>query len=85
MNKNRMDVVTDLMKERLSLVSNEAKAQYKNTNPYRQEPVSKKQMLYDYSQMTQDKLYGLIDQWGVDKVKQYVDYMETEKAKLGVQ
>ena len=84
MKLNRMDLVTDLAKERLHQAFGEAREQFKNTNPYRQEPVSWRQQLYDYKNLTQDSLNQMIQEQGIDKAKKYVEDMEALKAQRGL-
>lgn len=52
MKQNKMDLVTDELKGRVNLALNEAKLQFKGTNPYRQEKVSNKERLDKYAQFT---------------------------------
>ncbi len=48
-NKNRMDLITDMTKDRISSIYNEIQKQYGGSNPYRQESVSRKEMMLDYA------------------------------------
>lgn len=48
---NRMDVITNMTKGRLKSIYDEIHKQYGGSNPYRQEPVSRKEMMLDYDDM----------------------------------
>lgn len=52
MRKNRMDIVTDLIKKRVSLAFGVAQKQFKNTNPYRKEKIPDEERLYDFANLT---------------------------------
>lgn len=52
--ENRMDRITDLLGERLSRVMLHTHKQLKGTKPYRKEPVTTDEMIYNYSQLTPD-------------------------------
>lgn len=52
MKENRLDRITDLTLERIGRIRGEVRLQYKNTNPYRQEPVPPKEQLYNYEHIS---------------------------------
>ncbi len=51
MKENRLDRLTDGVLERVGRILGEVKLQYKNTNPYRMEPVEPKEKLYNYEKI----------------------------------
>jgi len=79
MKQNKMDLVTDLVKKRIKLAFGEAKEQFKNTNPYRQEPISTEEQLYHYSQMTPELEFTMRQSIGDDMVNDYKMRMEKLK------
>lgn len=54
MKQNMMDIVTDIVKSRVKSAIGEAQLKFKNTNPYRMEPIPPKERLLDYSEFTPD-------------------------------
>ena len=50
-NKSEFDSATDGIKERLSLANAEIVKRSKGTNPYRQEPISAREAIYNFSQI----------------------------------
>ncbi len=74
-----MDRITDLTKSRVSRIVVNAATQFKGTNPYRQEPVSPKDRLYKYSQLTPEQLNFYAQHFGVEVIQRYVDDMERLK------
>ena len=51
MKPNRMDIITDLTKSRIKSIYGEIEKQYGGSNPYRQVPISKKEMQLNYDDM----------------------------------
>lgn len=49
--KSEFDLATNKIKERLSLVDAEIKKRSKGTNPYRQEPISAREAIYQFNQV----------------------------------
>ena len=79
MKKNRMDSITDGVKLRLKSIYGEIHNQYGGTNPYRQEPVSKKEMMLDFDDMMSREAQ-IRQEFGDDAFETYRDNMT---AKLG--
>ena len=77
--KNRMDLITDLVKERVSSIYDEIHNQYGGSNPYRQEPVSRKEIMLDFDDMM-SREPQLRQQFGDEMVNSYKQNM---LAKLG--
>ena len=50
--------------------------QYKGVKPFRMTPASDDDLLGTYNQLTPDKMSELIEQYGEDKVNQYIVDME---------
>ena len=74
--QNVFDIATDILKERLNLAFGELKEQFKGTNPYRKEPVSPKEQIYQYSQITPEMEMSLRQSLGDDVVDDYKFKME---------
>ena len=48
---NRMDRITDKLKERINRIGVRARGQFKGTNPYRMEKVSPEERIMNYQQL----------------------------------
>lgn len=70
MKTNRLDTITDLVKQRVSDIYSEIHNQYGGVNPYRQEPVSRKEMMLDYDDLMSREV-ELREQFGDDVVEKY--------------
>ena len=77
MKKNRMDSITDGVKLRLKSIYGEIHNQYGGTNPYRQEPVSKKEMILDFDDMLSRETQ-VRQEFGDDAFETYKQAMETK-------
>ncbi len=77
--KNRMDSITDMVKERVSSIYSEIYKQYGGSNPYRQEPVSRKEMMLNFDEMM-SRESQLRQQFGDEAVN---SYKQNILAKLG--
>ena len=64
--KNRMDTITDLLKDRVGGIFVEVSKQFKGANPYRQEPISPAEMLYEYNQITPEVREQLRQSMGIN-------------------
>ena len=59
MRENKFDIVSDEVKRRIGLAIGEAQKRFKNTNPYRQEPMDNRQRLLDFEmQSPQDREFA---------------------------
>lgn len=76
MKENRMDSITDGIKERINRITSEAQKQFKGSNPYRQEPKSPRDRLLDYNQLTPDVERFLRQSYGDMVVDSYKTKME---------
>ena len=83
MKQNRLDTVTDLLKARVNRAIGEARKQFKNTNPYRQEPKSTEERLYEFSEMTPEIEQTLRQQVGDMAVDTYIQRMQKLGGKYG--
>ncbi len=52
--QSEFDLATDMLKERIGLAQAEIKQRAKGVRPYRQVPISGREMLYNFSQITPD-------------------------------
>ena len=52
MAKNRFDSILEKMLDRIERVSTKMASEFKGTNPFDKESVSKKQLQYNFSQLT---------------------------------
>ena len=77
MKENRMDRITDKIKERVGRIVGEAHNQFKGANPYRQEAKSNRERLLEYSQMTPETEMFLRQGFGDMIVDNYKTKMET--------
>ncbi len=50
-NKSEFDSATNIIKERLSLANTEILKRSKGTDPYRKEPISAREAIYNFSQI----------------------------------
>ncbi len=83
MKENRLDNITDLIKERIGGIVGEAHKQFKGTNPYRQEKVSTDEQLSHYDTMTPYLETSLRQSFGNQVVDNYKVKMEQIKIRRG--
>ena len=76
MKENRMDSITDILKNRVAGIVGEARRQFKGSNPYRQEPKSTEQKLLEYADFTPDVESNLRQNFGDLPVDVYKGNME---------
>lgn len=74
MKKNRMDSITDMVKERLKSIYEDIHQEYGGTNPYRQEKISRKEMMLNYDDM-KSREPQLRQQFGDDVFNSYEQNM----------
>lgn len=55
MKTNRLDTITDMLKERVGRVLGEARIQYGGVKPYRYQPPPEKERIYKYMMMTPEE------------------------------
>lgn len=73
------DLATDKIIQMRGMVQTKLSAEYKGTRPYRQEPVSPREQLYNYAQMTPEMIMSLRQSMGEDVVTEFVSKMEKIK------
>jgi len=71
-----MDIITDAIKSRVTGITGEAHKQFKGSNPYRQEPVSRKERLLHYADMTPEIEMSMRQEMGDAAVDNYILKME---------
>ena len=79
MKKNRMDIITDLVKDRMNSIYGEIEKQYGGSNPYRQVPMTKEERLQEYLNMTPDILKQRVERDGRVATNNYIAEMEKLK------
>lgn len=83
MEETIMDKVVDRLKERRNLVRERLYKQYRHTKPFRMEPVSNADLLYDYNTNGIEIFRQLYETQGEDVAMDYKRQMEELKAKMG--
>jgi len=81
MRENRLDTITDLVKDRLNSAVSEAKKQFQGTNPYRKEPISEKEQIYNYETRGYDIFKEIADTQGIEAAIIWQQKMEEMKAR----
>lgn len=79
MKENRLDNITNLLKERITGIVGEAQKQFKGTNPYRKEKVSLDDQLAHYNTLTPYMETSLRQSLGNEMVDSYKTRMEQIK------
>ena len=74
--ENQLDLATDILKSRMSDAFEELRTQYKGTNPYRKEPIPRKERLMQYEQFTPEVEQMLRQSMGDEPVDKYIMKME---------
>ncbi len=77
-NKSEFDSATDIIKERLTMANAEIVKRTKGTNPYRQESISAREAIYNFSQVPPDVWQQMRLKVGDEAVDKYF----TEIAKM---
>ncbi len=75
------DISTDDVKEIISLTRAYLKESFKGVKPYRQEPITQREALVIYDELTPDKKQWLLQQFGQESVLPYFSDMEKLKAR----
>ena len=76
MRTNRMDIVTDLIKKRMSLAFGVAHTQFKNTNPYRKERIPDEERIYDFAQLSDEDINFARQNFPPEVVNEYFGKMQ---------
>jgi len=79
MQKSIMDIATDKLHERVGLVNQKLKENFKNTKPYRGELVPKDVSRYVYENLSPEDLNYAIQKYGYDEVNTWMGEMEMDK------
>jgi len=82
MKKSMMDIATDKLHERVRLVNDKMATTFKNTKPYRGEPVSNDLHRFIYENMSPEDLNYAIQQYGRDTVNSWMGEIEMSRRKL---
>ncbi len=72
---NRLDIITDLLNERINGVKEEVSRQFKGTNPYRQEPVSPQERIQKYLNTSPEQIQFMRQNFGNQAVDTYIAKM----------
>ena len=81
MEENLYDLVVDELVERQGLVKAELASRFKKTKPFRMEPISNDEMLYQYNQLTPEKMNELVNTHGAEAVMEMISKMEKLKGR----
>ena len=81
MKRNRQDLVMDKIIGHVEKVTDHYTKEFKDTNPFDQEPVKVEDQLYDYLTLDMNRAGALIQEFGMDAFKSYQDEMEKELSK----
>ena len=84
MKDNVFDEVLNGLNETVEEVSNSIARDFKGVKPFDKIPLTMDEQLYEYNQLTQLALEQMIQTQGLEATKTYVDTMEAEKAKRGL-
>ncbi len=76
MKRSIPDVATDKVLQMREMVKGKLSAEYKGTRPYRQDPVSPREQLYQYSQITPEIIMSLRQSMGDDVVNEFLGKMQ---------
>ena len=77
--KSVPDIATDKILQMREMVKRKLTAEYKGTRPYRQDPISPREQLYQYSQITPEILMSLRQSLGDDTINEFLGKMEKLK------
>ena len=70
MRENRLDVITDKIKARITRITANAQRQFKGTNPYRKERIPDEERIQSYLNLTPDVEQELRMQFGDEPIEQ---------------
>ena len=73
------DLVVEELLQRQALVKAELRERFKRTKPFRQEPVSPKESLMEYDELTPKKKEWLVQQFGTEATLPYFERMDNLK------
>ena len=79
--QNVFDIATDKLKSRMDGAMKQLHQNFKGTNPYRQEPISRPERLMQYEQFTPQVEQMMRQSIGDNAVDKYIVKMEAEKRK----
>lgn len=78
-NESIYDLVVDELLNRQKDVRMELMERFKKTKPFRQEPVSSKEALIEYDEMTPERIQRMREEFGDEPVDLYLGNMEQTK------
>ena len=78
---NMYDSVVDELHKRRELVRKELAENYRRVKPFREEPVSKGEMLYYYNQLTVEDMEYLVQKYGEEALNEFIYEQEAYKNK----
>lgn len=84
MKENVFDEVLAGLEETVEEVSNSIAKDFKGVKPFDKIPLTMDEQLYEYNQLTQPAIEQMLQSQGLEATRTYVDAMETEKAKRGL-
>lgn len=77
--ENIFDIASNELKKRLDAGKSELQSRFKGTNPYRKEPIPKKELLQFYESLTPELMEALIKEQGAPAVNKFIEKMEKQK------
>ncbi len=77
MRQNVYDLATDILKARIGKAYGVMEQQFKTTNPYRKVPMSAKERIYQYSQITPEAIQMARQTMGDEVVDNYLNSIQT--------
>lgn len=80
----RGDRVVSKLNKRFGRVRARLSKEYKGKNPFRQEPVDNDELLYIYTNMTEEDVGYVLRTYGPEKVNNWMGDMEKIKARRGL-
>jgi len=75
------DRIVDELHRRKGLVKEELRQRYKGVRPFRMKPITRKQALTMYENITPEQTQQIAGQFGQDAVVQWVEQMEELRSK----
>ena len=70
MRENRLDIITDKIKARITRITANAQKQFKGTNPYRKERIPDEERIMNYLNLTPDVEQEMRMQFGDENIEQ---------------
>jgi len=80
--ENIYDIAIDELHKMRKMVRGELSKEYKKTKPFRMEPVSKEQQIYDYEQLTPEDMGNMLNTYGEDSTNEFIFRLEKMKREM---